>query len=552
MADETPDIQKAQTLLAEAEKARKEKDYDRVIELCSACLDSLKDNTSQEANNLRADAHNGQGIAYSEKGEQDRAIQEYDKAISIKPNEAKYYSNRGVAYNEKGGQDRAIQDFDKAISINPDKADYYSNRGNAYSGKGEYDRAIQDHDKAISINPNKADYYSSRGVAYRKKGLHDRAIQDFDKAISINPDDADYYSNRGNALDDKGEYDRAIQNYDKAISIAPDSADYYSNRGNALSKKGEHDRAIQEYDKAISINPDDADYYFNRGVAYNKKGEYDRAIQDYDKAIELDKNYTPAYHNRALTLAQRDSKVSADIFRKEAEEKIKAQRSEIENQLKNQLKDAENQSAIVDAYRDREDELRRIIFWKRIALFLMALLTQIMLLGGFVYIVFFSFVPSCFSSCTSSFFFSFFSSCFSSCSPPILEGENAFRKSVSTYFVFVGYVASLYVLLSELRRMRFELRQYIAAAEDAFRKRNLAQYPILFLGDEEKRYQLARQFISHLAEKSPAEFILNWREKESRWGRRKKCRDCEGKARSSEDLHELAEKIAEILHKKGL
>ena len=52
------------------------------------------------------------------------------------------YINRGSDYWTKGDNDRAIVDYTKAIEINPKKGDDPRNRCNAYSLKSEYDRAI--------------------------------------------------------------------------------------------------------------------------------------------------------------------------------------------------------------------------------------------------------------------------------------------------------------------------------------------------------------------------------------------------------------------------
>ena len=65
------------------------------------------------------------------------------------------YNNRGTAYDDKGDYDRAIQDFNEAIHLNPN-AEEVPTTGAAYAYKksGDYDRAIQDFDEAIHLNPN--------------------------------------------------------------------------------------------------------------------------------------------------------------------------------------------------------------------------------------------------------------------------------------------------------------------------------------------------------------------------------------------------------------
>src|SRR5271156_5738244 len=73
------------------------------------------------------------------------------------------YNNRGSAYVDKGDYDRAIQDFNETIHLDPNNERAYYGRGSAYKKKGDYDRAIQDFSQAIHLNPNFARAYYDRG-----------------------------------------------------------------------------------------------------------------------------------------------------------------------------------------------------------------------------------------------------------------------------------------------------------------------------------------------------------------------------------------------------
>jgi tetratricopeptide (TPR) repeat protein len=76
----------------------------------------------------------------------------------------------------KGDYDRAIADFNKAIELDPKDAIAYGGRGFAYSSKADYDRAIADLTKAIELDPKNARiYYYNRGKAYERKGGYDGA-----------------------------------------------------------------------------------------------------------------------------------------------------------------------------------------------------------------------------------------------------------------------------------------------------------------------------------------------------------------------------------------
>jgi tetratricopeptide (TPR) repeat protein len=113
------------------------------------------------------------------------AIEGCTEFIRQNPRSDGAYDNRGVEYTHKGEYDRAIADFDKALELNPSGVMAYDNRGAAYYSKGEYDRAIADFDKALGLDPKYAKAYNNRGVAYDNKGEYDRAIADEDKAIAL-------------------------------------------------------------------------------------------------------------------------------------------------------------------------------------------------------------------------------------------------------------------------------------------------------------------------------------------------------------------------------
>ena len=80
-------------------------------------------------------------IAYYKKGELDKAIANYTKAIELQPDYAEAYYNRGLAYRNKATFDKAIADYDKAIALKPDFAEAYNNRGSAYANKGAFDKS---------------------------------------------------------------------------------------------------------------------------------------------------------------------------------------------------------------------------------------------------------------------------------------------------------------------------------------------------------------------------------------------------------------------------
>jgi tetratricopeptide (TPR) repeat protein len=129
--------------------------------------------------------HIFKGKVHSDKGQFDRAIEDYNKVLEINPRDAVAYVNRGVAYYDKGQYDQAISDYNKAIEINPRDVYAYGNRGNVYYNKGQYDKAIADYNKVIEINPRDADAYYNRGIAHEAKSQYDKACSDWKQACEL-------------------------------------------------------------------------------------------------------------------------------------------------------------------------------------------------------------------------------------------------------------------------------------------------------------------------------------------------------------------------------
>lgn len=95
------------------------------------------------------------------------------------------FNSRGLAYARRGDLDRAIADYNRAIRIDPKSAPFYYNRGNAHSRKGDIDRAIADYTQTIQLDPAYGAAYRDRGFAYETKGDSKHAIADFTQAIQL-------------------------------------------------------------------------------------------------------------------------------------------------------------------------------------------------------------------------------------------------------------------------------------------------------------------------------------------------------------------------------
>jgi tetratricopeptide (TPR) repeat protein len=165
---------------------------------------------------------------------------------------ASEYNFRGLDKAKVGDFRGAIDDFNKAIEIKPTGQIYY-NIAYSKSMLKDFDGAIQDYDKTIELEYRLAEAYFERG--YCKDQLNDSngAITDYTKAIETNKEYADAYNNRAFSKLKQKNYKAAIKDFDKAIKVKPDFASAYVNRGFAKKELGDKSGACKDWEKAIEF-----------------------------------------------------------------------------------------------------------------------------------------------------------------------------------------------------------------------------------------------------------------------------------------------------------
>jgi tetratricopeptide (TPR) repeat protein len=202
------------------------------------------------------------------------------------PNHPKPYTQRAWSYHVRGEDDRAMTDVQKALSLDPNDGEALSTRGTLYYLSGDYTRAVADLNRAVRLRPRSASAWNNRGAALLGLERTDEAIPDFDKAIALSPSYTQAYLNRGLAFGVKREFPRVIADLDRAIALDPGNAQAYLWRGAARAETGDPAGGIRDYDEALRLSPRFAQAYFARALALEKLGRREDALRDALRARE--------------------------------------------------------------------------------------------------------------------------------------------------------------------------------------------------------------------------------------------------------------------------
>jgi tetratricopeptide (TPR) repeat protein len=197
------------------------------------------------------------------------------------------YTNLGSVYQKMGQFDKAMENFDKAITLDPNDNLAYINRGVIFDKAGQFDKAIESYGKAVQSNPGDYKAYFNRGLLFDRMGNIPEAIEDFQRATRLNANDPRVHNNLGILYSKARMYDRSIAALNNAIALEPGNPVTYNNRGLSYTYSGQYNKAIEDFSKAILLDHNYASAYFNRGDAYLRLGNKERAISDFQIACTL-------------------------------------------------------------------------------------------------------------------------------------------------------------------------------------------------------------------------------------------------------------------------
>ncbi|HPS19910.1 MAG TPA: tetratricopeptide repeat protein [Candidatus Omnitrophota bacterium] len=142
----------------------------------------------------------------------------FTSTLKFHPNNARLYLNLGNTYYEKDDHIKAIEQYQKAISINPKFDSAYGNIGSSYMALGDFAKAEQYLNTAIQIQPNFPIAHYNLGIIYSEKGDKTKAIEELKTSVSQLPQFfqawnmlGDIYLRSGNTQEARNAFSRSLQ-----------------------------------------------------------------------------------------------------------------------------------------------------------------------------------------------------------------------------------------------------------------------------------------------------------------------------------------------------
>jgi len=168
----------------------------------------------------------------------DKAIAEFQEANKIAPekdpNHHLFWARMGEAYDLAGRNDDAINAYQQAVTLKPDNASYYNNLGNVLARAGKIDDARTAYTKSAELDPPNASFaWRNFGISLYQAGRMQEGVEPLTKATQIDPKNAQSWYLLGACLVASADYKQVgdkvevtlkpgtIEAYKKALELDP-------------------------------------------------------------------------------------------------------------------------------------------------------------------------------------------------------------------------------------------------------------------------------------------------------------------------------------------
>ena len=182
----------------------------------------------------------------------------------------------------------AIEFFEKALKIEPEniKAKFYL--GMSYKKNGQIDKALETMEDCQDINPN--DFYISFNIGdcYFLQDNYDKTLYWVRKSLAIKPDFIESHFLLANAMLKKGQPQQAKDEFEFILNIIEESDPFIQNESlfhlaNIYREEGKLDKSLANLKEILISRPGNVKYLYNLGLTYNAMGNKQKALNIVDQ-----------------------------------------------------------------------------------------------------------------------------------------------------------------------------------------------------------------------------------------------------------------------------
>ena len=267
---------------------------DKIEQAIAKCLQLIKNDPES------AEIHANLGELYIQQQNWTKALDCYEKIVSLKPFSSQAHRNLARVYTATGNESKVTDHLFALFKSDP----------NAFTGLQLYDlgqvlltqnklvRAISCYRGAIELQPDLYVAYKILGETLATKGKQKQSLEVYRLGVRNNPQNPDYYHTLAKALESQSQWLWASKNYQQVCLLQPNASNYYL-WGVALFKAQKYTQAKQRLNQAQKLEKSAFGYYY-LGLTLRQLGQLKQAVSCWQEATSLQADFEAAYYQLGL------------------------------------------------------------------------------------------------------------------------------------------------------------------------------------------------------------------------------------------------------------
>ena len=224
-----------------------------------------------------------------------KALDELNKAIALKPEYAPFYYVKGRIFQMVDEADSAIVAYEKALHYKSYYPEVWRLLAPLYLQSHQYGKAVEIVKSLVEEYPDSMGYHLDLAEAYlgiQRPLLALEEVKAFTRSGNTSP-----RINRllGLAYFEAEKYERAVPFLEKAVRLSPNDFTLQRALGIALFRTGKQDEGLSHLNRALQLNPAAMEVYLYRARYFWFRQKKAQALQQIELGLQKDSTYLPLW-----------------------------------------------------------------------------------------------------------------------------------------------------------------------------------------------------------------------------------------------------------------
>eukprot|EP00392_Amoebophrya_sp_AT5.2_P007568 g7583.t1 len=252
-------------------------------------------------------------------GNHKAAIDVYDEALILSPDDWEIFHNKGLCYMYLRQYDEAVDSFEKANDVQRHDVTFLQ-LGKVFVLREEYKKAIELYTEALEFSPENPEILTTLGILYLRMGESLTAFDHLGNSLTHNPRNPKTILAAGSIIQDHADMDVALVKY-----LDPFEWIISYNLGLVHLNTGQYASAFHYFSSSINLKPD----FPSSCAAYEKACE----METQDPIFQLNFAITLFNHGDLAEAKKQFLMMKENLNEEEAEGEILEMKATLEQLL---------------------------------------------------------------------------------------------------------------------------------------------------------------------------------------------------------------------------